>query len=138
MQHEPGASFRKVALGSDRKFGLVFGLVFAVLGLWPLARHGESVHLWALILAAIFVSLALVAPQILAPLNRAWFKLGLLLNIIVSPLLMGLMFFGAVFPFALFLRHKDLLNRRLQPQAETYWIPRSPPGPAPDSLTKQF
>ena len=65
--------------------------------------------------------------------NRAWFKLGLALNIIVSPLLMAVLFFGAVVPLGWFLRKKgeDLLSLRLAPEAETYWIERQPPGPAP-------
>jgi hypothetical protein len=74
----------------------------------------------------------------LTPLNRAWFKLGLLLNKIVSPIVMGFLFFGVVTPFAWFLRGKDLLSLKLKPEAETYWIDREPPGPARGSLTKQF
>jgi len=138
MQHEPSAHFRKIDLGSDRKFGLVFGSVFLVIGVWPVVFHGGSLRPWALVIAVVFLAVALLAPHLLAPLNRAWFRLGLVLNAIVSPILMAVLFFGAMVPFALFLRRKDLLRRQFQPQMESYWILRDPPGPAPDSMNKQF
>lgn len=137
--HETVASFRKVNLGSDRKFGLTFAAIFAIFGLLPLFRH-ESPR-WALIaVSAAFLAAAVLRPDWLTPLNRAWFKLGLLLNKIVGPIVMGVLFFGAVTPFAWFLRKKgkDLLSLELKPGAETYWIEREPPGPARGSLTKQF
>ena len=73
------------------------------------------------------------------PLNRAWFKLGLGLNRIVNPVLMAILFFGAVVPLGWYLRRRgeDLLRVKMKPQA-TYWIAREPPGPAPNSMKKQF
>jgi hypothetical protein len=79
-------------------------------------------------------------PRSLAPLNRAWFRLGLVLNRIVSPIVMGGLFFCALVPIGWYLRKsgKDLLSLKLDRNATTYWIERNPPGPAPNSLTKQF
>ncbi|SFK29115.1 hypothetical protein [Methylocapsa palsarum] len=137
--HENVASFRKINLGSDRKFGLTFAAIFAVFGALPLFRH-ESPR-WALIVLSIAILCAAVLrPGWLAPLNRAWFKLGLVLNKIVGPIVMGVLFFGAVTPFAWLLRKqgKDLLSLERKPEAESYWIEREPPGPARGSLTKQF
>jgi hypothetical protein len=138
--HETVTSFRKVTAGSNRKFGVAFGVLFAILGLWPLFRQASSPK-WGLIsLSAAFLAAALLRPHWLKPLNRAWFKLGLALSRIVNPVVMGLLFFGAVVPFGWFLRRKgeDLLRLKMMPQAGTYWIEREPPGPAPDSMKKQF
>ncbi len=137
--HETVSSFRKTEIGSNRKFGLTFGALFCLVALWPLVHHGAP-RWWAIPLAGVFLLLALLAPQWLTPLNRAWFKLGLALNTIVSPILMAFLFFGALVPLAWFLRRKgeDLLGLRLAPEAESYWIEREPPGPAPGSMAKQF
>jgi hypothetical protein len=137
--HETVSSFRRVATGSDRKFGIIFGLVFGVLGLWPLFRH-QSPHWWLILVAAMFLAAAALFPFSLTPLNRAWFRLGLVLNRIVSPVVMGGLFFGAVVPVGWYLRKrgKDPLSLKLDREAPTYWIERNPPGPAPGSLTKQF
>ena len=77
---------------------------------------------------------------LLAPLNRLWFRFGLLLNSIVSPIVMGLLFYLIITPFALFMRltGKDLLHLRRDPEAASYWIQREPPGPAPDTIKNQF
>lgn len=126
-------------MGSDRSFGIVFCVVFAVIGLYPLLGGGD-VRLWSLGLAAAFLLAALVRPGLLAPLNRWWLKFGLLLGRIVSPLAMGLVFFLVMTPTGLIMRMlgKDLLRLRLEPAAESYWIERSPPGPAPETMTHQF
>jgi hypothetical protein len=138
--HEPVTSFRKIAMGSDRKFGLAFGVLFAILGLWPLFHRAGSPK-WGLIFLSLAVlAAALLRPQWLGPLNRAWFKLGLALNRIVNPVVMAILFFGAVVPLGWFLHRKgeDLLRIQMKPEATTYWISREPPGPVPDSLKKQF
>ncbi|MGA7658030.1 MAG: hypothetical protein WCA96_14815 [Methylocella sp.] len=138
--HEPVTSFRKIAVGSDRKFGLAFGVLFAILGLWPLFHRAGSPKWGLIFLSLAALAAALLRPQWLGPLNRAWFKLGLALNRIVNPLVMGILFFGAVVPLGWFLRRKgeDLLRIQMKPEATTYWITRDLPGPAPDSLKKQF
>lgn len=137
--HEPLQAHRAVASSSDRTFGLVFAGVFAIVAVWPLLRHGEAPRLWALAPALAFGGLAVYAPERLAPLNRLWFKLGLALHVVVSPLIMGLLFYGAVTPMGYLLRlmGKDLL--RLQQSGEpSYWIVREPKGPAAGSMKNQF
>lgn len=137
--HEPLQAHRRVTLGSDKNFGLVMAGAFAVLWLWPWLRHGHSLRWWALVLSLIFLGVALVVPAWLAPLNSLWFKLGLALQKVVSPLIMGLLFYAAVLPVGLILRltGKDLLRLKRGDET-TYWIAREPPGPAPHSMSKQF
>ena len=137
--HETVLSFRRVESGSDRKFGLAFGGLFALVALWPLVHHAAP-RWWALPLSAVFLGAAFFVPAWLTPLNRAWFKFGLILNKIVSPFIMALLFFGAVVPLAWFLRRKgeDLLSLRFAPEAESYWTLRDPPGPPPGTMMKQF
>src|ERR1700754_3734443 len=82
---------------SDRSFGFVFAVVFALIGCWPLLRW-QSPRWWALAIAAGFVLVALIRPQVLRPLNRVWQALGRLLHKIVSPTVMGVIFFTVVTP----------------------------------------
>lgn len=137
--HETLKSNRKVELGSNRNFGLVFAGVFAVIALWPAFRHAEPVRWWALVVGAVFLGLALFADHLLAPLNKAWFRFGLLLHSVVAPLIMGLLFYCAVTPVALVLRvmGKDLLRLKRSDE-KSYWIERAPPGPAKNSMGQQF
>ena len=129
----------KVTGSSDRAFGLVFAAVFAIVGAWPMFRGGEP-RPWAFALGACFLAAALARPAVLAPLNRVWFRVGMLLHRVTSPLVLGLIFFGAVAPTGLVMR---LLRRRplaleMDHAASSYWVPRDPPGPAPDTMTRQF
>jgi predicted membrane metal-binding protein len=125
--------------GSERGFAVVFAVVFALVGLWPLLSGGP-VRAWALLIAAAFLLAGFAAPGILAPLNRLWFRFGMALGRIVSPVVMGIIFFGTVMPTGLLMRlfRKDLLRLRFDPAAESYWIPRDPPGPSAESLKQQF
>jgi hypothetical protein len=125
--------------GSERGFGIVFAVVFAVIGLWPLL-DGAPVRVWAMVAAAGFLAAGLLTPGLLKPLNRAWYLFGLLLHKIVNPLIMGLLFFLTVTPIALILRAmgKDPLHRTFDPDATSYWIEREPPGPAPETMRQQF
>lgn len=127
-------------MGSDRSLGLVFAGVFAVIAAirWNL---GHEDWVWGLAVAAgAFLVAALAAPRLLRPLNIVWFRLGLLLHHLVSPLIMALLFYLTVTPTAVILRllSKDPLRRRLDSEAASYWIPREPPGPAPETMTRQF
>jgi hypothetical protein len=138
--HETVTSFRKISLGSNRKFGLAFGVLFAILGLWPVFHQAGSPK-WGLIaLSTAILAVALLRPLWLMPLNRGWFKLGLVLNRIAGPVVMAILFFGAVVPLGWYLRRKgeDLLRLKMNSQAGTYWIEREPPSRAPDSMKKQF
>jgi hypothetical protein len=124
---------------SDRTFGLVFTAFFLLVGLAPLL-HGRALRPWSVALGLAFLAVALVRPALLAPLNRLWTRFGLLLHRIVNPIVMAVMFFVALTPFAMVLRlmGKDPLRRRREPAASTYWIARTPPGPTPKSMTNQF
>ena len=137
--HERLSEDQVVKGSSDRSFGLVFAAVFTLIGLWPLLSE-DGVRWWSLAIALMFAAPAIARPSALAPLNRLWTRFGLLLNRIVSPLVMGLLFYLIITPFALIMRAagKDLLRLRFDPGAESYWIEREPPGPAPESIKNQF
>ncbi|CAA7621840.1 SxtJ family membrane protein [Magnetospirillum sp. UT-4] len=137
--HDTGAHAAPVQMGSERSFGIVFAVVFTVIGLWPLTGDGEM-RLWALGAAAGFLAVALVLPRALKPLNILWFKFGLVLHHVVTPLVMGLLFFVTVTPIGLLMRAtgKDPMRLERDPAAPSYWIERAPPGPAPETMTRQF
>jgi Saxitoxin biosynthesis operon protein SxtJ len=125
---------------SDRSFGFVFGVVFCIIGCWPLL-HGETLRWWALAVATVFTVLALVRPQLLHLLNRAWLAFGGLLHRIVSPLVMGMLFFVAVTPtgWLMRLRGRDLLSLKRRPELKSYWIRREAESqPAPERMKNQF
>jgi len=124
---------------SNRTFGLVFAGFFALIALLP-ALRGHPVRGWALPLSALFLLAALAAPKLLAPLNRLWTALGSLLHAVVNPLVLGVFFYLVFTPFGWVLRRmgKDFLHLRPAPGASSYWIPRHPPGPAPESMSRQF
>ena len=126
--------------GTDRGFGLVMFVVFAIVAFWPFVFGDGSVRLWAIVISAAFLAVAAVTPRMLGPLNSAWLKLGLLLSHIVNPIVLGAMFYVVITPFGLLMRlfGKDPLRLRSDPTAPTYWIERTPPGPAPDSMRNQF
>jgi hypothetical protein len=125
--------------GSDRSFGLVIGAAFVVIGLWPLLG-ARGPRLWSLLIAATFVGVALWKPRLLAPLNRGWTRLGLAMHRVTSPVVLGLVFYTTVTPIGLLLRAlgKNVLGRRWDASRTTYWIPRVPPGPAGDTMRRQF
>ena len=126
-------------MGSERSFGLVFAAVFAIISLWPLLS-AEKARLWLLAIAAIFLAAAFVAPHTLAPLNRLWYRIGILLGKVVTPLVLGVLWFAVVTPVGLLMRlfGKDPLRLKREPAAKSYWIERSPPGPIAGSLKNQF
>jgi hypothetical protein len=139
MAHEDLARPHVVQGSSDRVFGLVFAVVFLGVGLRPLVS-GEGPRLWALVAATGLVCVSLLKPRLLAVPNTLWLKLGLLLGALMSPIALGILFYGVFAPIAFLFRAtgKDPLRLKRDPAAATYWIPREPPGPAPDSLTNQF
>jgi hypothetical protein len=125
---------------SAKNFGLTFCVVFGVIALWPLVFRSESPRYWALALGLAFAAVAYLAPHLLKPLNLLWFKLGLLLHKSVNPLVLGIMFLLFITPIAIVLRllGKNLIPLTFDRGKASYWIERSPPGPAPDSLRNQF
>ncbi len=128
-----------VKLPSERSFAHVFATVFAIIGLIPLV-HGGSTRLWSLGIAVLFLLLGYLVPALLRPLNKLWFRFGLLLHAIINPVVLGAMFFLAVTPMALVMRltGKKLLNMHYDPEAKSYWIERQPPGPSAQSVRRQF
>jgi hypothetical protein len=137
--HEVFSREETAVAGSDRTFGLVMAGVLAALSLLN-AWRGGTWWPWSSALAALLLAAALVRPALLNPLNRAWLQFGLLLHKIVSPLVMALIFYGAVWPTGLVMRMlgKDLLRLKRQPDAASYWIERQPPGPLPETMKDQF
>lgn len=137
--HEDFSRSDHVQGSSDRSFGLVFAVFFAVVGLWPL-RHQQGVRYWALGLAAGLLLLSFTVPRVLHPANYLWMRLALLLNKIVSPVAMGILFFLVATPTGIVLRlmGKDALRLRWDREAASYWLKRSPPGPEPASMRHQF
>ena len=137
--HEELTRKHAVRGSSDRAFGIVFSVFFALAGLAPLWKH-RPVRPWALVLAGLFLAVAMVRPTFLHPLNQGWIKLGLLLGRIVNPIVMGLLFFVVVVPTALIFRMlgKDSLRLSLDATAGSYWIERRPPGPSPQTMANQF
>lgn len=139
MAHEDLTRDRHVEGSSDRAFGLVFVGVFLLIAGWPLF-HGETPRWWASGVAAGFGLVALVKPVLLAGLNRLWIKLGVLLGKVISPIALGVLFYGVLTPIGAVIRRtgKDPLRLKRDPGADSYWILREPPGPPPDSMTNQF
>jgi hypothetical protein len=139
MAHESYTRDEAVHGSSNRSFGLVFAGVFALIGLLPLIVGGAA-RVWAIVLAVAFLVAAFAFQGVLAPLNRLWMRFGLLLHRIVSPIVLGIMFFGVITPMGVLMRAlgKDLLRLRLDKAAGSYWIERTPPGPAPETFKDQF
>ncbi len=137
--HEDFATHHKVQGPSDRSFGIVFTVFFGLVGLLPL-RHGNPVRWWAIAVSLCFLAVTAVRPSLLRYPNELWMKLSLLLNKIVTPIMMGLLFYVAVVPMAFIarVRGKDLLHLGFNRDAKSYWQLRQPPGPAPETMSNQF
>ena len=115
----------KIKISSNRSFGLVFSAVFLIIALWPLTS-GSSVLIWAVIVSLVFLILGLLNSKLLTPLNKIWFKFGLLLGSIFAPIVMGFIFFLVVTPTGLILTilGKNPLNKKHGKENKTYWIKR--------------
>ena len=116
-----------VKIGSNRSFGIVFFVVFLIIATYPLINGGE-LRLWSLIISIIFLLLGLVNSKILNPLNKQWFKFGIFLGKVISPLVMSIIFFLVVTPIGLLMRllNKDLLNLKFNNNS-SYWIEKTEP-----------
>ena len=118
---------QNIKISSNRSFGIVFFFVFLIIALYPIINSGE-LRLWSLLISIIFLILGLINSNILTPLNKIWFKFGLLLGKIISPIIMGIIFFCVVTPIGLFMRllKKDILNLKFS-NLNTYWIKKEGP-----------
>lgn len=137
--HESVDRIEEVMAGSNRAFGVLFTIVFGLLAAFGAWRSAPSWPYWA-IAAAVFALVTLLMPVILAPLNSLWMRFALLSSRITTPVVMALLFFGAVLPTGLIMRllRQDPLRLRRRDDAESYWVRRTPPGPPSDSLKNQF
>tara|TARA_B100000963_G_C22039962_1_gene415035 strand:- start:109 stop:492 length:384 start_codon:yes stop_codon:yes gene_type:complete len=117
----------EIKIGSNKSFGIVFFLVFLLIATYPLI-NGNELRLWSLVVSIIFLLLGLINSKILNPLNKLWFKLGIFLGKIISPLIMGIIFFLVVTPIGLLMRllNKDLLNLKFN-NNRSYWIEKTGP-----------
>jgi hypothetical protein len=133
-RHESG-----IEGSSDRSFGLVFAAIFLIVATLPLL-HGHGVRLWAAGACLIFGAIAVVWPAVLAPLNRLWTRFGLLLHRIVSPIALGVLFYGVVTPTGFLVRvfGKDILHLRVDKSARSYWVKRDPGSAAPENFKLPF
>ena len=113
-------STSKIKISSNRNFGLVFFVVFLIIALWPL-KSGEEFRLWSLVLSIIFFILGVLNSKLLTPLNRLWIKFGFFLGSIVSPIVMGMVYFIIVTPTGVFMRllGKDLLKTRKEKRKQS-------------------
>ena len=118
-------NLKNIKISSNRNFGVVFFIFFMIISLFPLFKDG-NVRVWALVVAIIFLILGLLNSKVLTPLNKIWFKFGILLGGFVSPIVMGTVFFVIVTPTSLVMRvlGKNLLNLKKN-NKKTYWIERS-------------
>jgi len=125
-----------VKISSNRSFGFLFFVVFFAISFWPLISQGD-LRLWAFILSLVFLVLGVLNSRFLTPLNKLWFKFGILLGSIVSPIVMGAVFFIVVTPVGLIMRFlgKDLLRINKNKTLSTYWINRDK---QKNSMKKQF
>ena len=117
----------EIKIGSNRSFGIVFFVVFLLIALYPLLKDSD-LRIWSLLISFIFLALGLSNSNLLTPLNKLWFKFGLFLGKIISPLIMGLIFFFVVTPIGIIMRlfKKDLLNLNFN-KKESYWIEKTDP-----------
>jgi hypothetical protein len=123
----------------NRSFGLLIGgvlLLVAGLHYW---KARPDFFVW-LIVGVVFIAVALLMPRTLAPLRRLWLKLGHLMSIVVSPIILALMYVLAIVVTGVLIRlfGKDLLSLKLKPAEASYWIKRNPPGHEFKSLEDQF
>ena len=116
-----------IKISSNRSFGIVFFVVFLLIALYPLT-YSEELRIWSVIISLIFMVLGLINSKILTPLNKLWFRFGIFLGKIISPVIMGIIFFLVVTPIGLVMRllGKDLLNLRYN-KNKSYWIEKNGP-----------
>ena len=137
--HENFSRSEKDGPGSERSFGLVMAAVFALLAavnFW----HQKHAWPWLCAGALFFAASGMLAPAMLKHLNKLWYRFGMLLHAVVNPIIMGILFYLTIWPTGLIfrLRHKDLLRLKREPESDSYWIVRQPPGPAPETMKDQF
>ena len=117
--------YKDIKIGSNRSFGIVFFVVFLIIGLWPLINNGD-IRNWSVIISAIFLVLGLLNSKVLTPLNKAWFKFGIFLGNFIAPIVMAIVYFLVVTPIGILMKivKKDLINLRKN-NNKSYWIEKN-------------
>ena len=117
----------KIKISSNRSFGIVFFAVFLIIAIWPLL-NGYEIRYWSLIISIVFFLLGILNSKILTPLNKIWFKFGILLGYVIAPIVMGLIFFLVVTHISLLMKlfRKDILGIKKN-KSKSYWIDKSGP-----------
>ena len=126
---------KNIKISSNKSFGIVFAILFLIIALWPILSE-NNIRLWSLVISLFFLILGLINSIILTPLNKAWFKFGVALGKIISPIVMGLIFFFVVTPIGLLMKllKKDLINQKKN-NCKTYWLIKED---SKSSMKKQF
>ena len=116
---------QKIKIGSNKSFGIVFSIVFLVIAFWPML-NGNEINYWSLSISIVFLILGLINSKILTPLNKIWFKFGILLGNVVGPIVMGIIFFLIVTPISIIMKllGKDLINLKKN-NNNSYWIEKN-------------
>tara|TARA_B100000029_G_scaffold507848_1_gene593400 strand:+ start:280 stop:678 length:399 start_codon:yes stop_codon:yes gene_type:complete len=129
--------YSKIKISSNRSFGVVFFIVFFIISMWSFRGDLSQIKSIPLFISIIFLILGLINSKILTPLNKMWFKFGMLLGSIIAPLVMGFIFFTVVTPTGIIMKlfGKDLLNRKKDKNKKSYWITRSKTN---SSMKEQF
>ena len=117
--------YKDIKIGSNKSFGIVFFVVFLIIGLWPLLNNGD-VRNWAVIISAIFLVLGLLNSKVLTPLNKAWFRFGIFLGNFIAPIVMAIVYFLVVTPIGILMKivKKDLINLKKN-NNKSYWIEKN-------------
>tara|TARA_B100000579_G_scaffold370297_1_gene332249 strand:- start:2676 stop:3062 length:387 start_codon:yes stop_codon:yes gene_type:complete len=125
----------KIKLPSNRNFGIVFFIVFLLIALWPILNN-KDIRIWSLIISLVFLFFGVINSKLLTPLNKLWFKFGILLGKIIAPIIMGVVFFLVVTPTGLIMKifKKDLLKLKKN-NSDTYWLKKDNSN---NSLKNQF
>ena len=125
-----------IKMSSNRNFGVVFFIVFLVLGFWP-AKSGGEINIFLILISFIFLFLAITKSKLLTPLNKLWFKFGMKLGAIIAPIVMSVVFFLVVTPIGIIMKifGKDLINKKINKDTKTYWINRKK---STSSMKRQF
>ena len=116
---------QKIKIGSNKSFGIVFSIVFLVIAFWPML-NGNEINYWLLAISIVFLILGLINSKILTPLNKIWYKFGILLGNVVGPIVMGIIFFLIVTPISIIMKllGKDLINLKKN-NNNSYWIEKN-------------
>ena len=124
-----------IKISSNRSFGIVFFIVFLLIAFYPLINQGE-IRIWSVLISLLFLILGIINSKILTPFNKVWFKFGIFLGKIISPVIMGIIFFLVVTPIAFLMRmlKKDLLNLKFS-KNNSYWIEKTD---SKSSMKNQF